>query len=208
MTSSAFSSANLGVCTIRKYGICISSKGRTSFCKIEETKIRRREMRLYYPRFTKLVVNFVMEKDPSIPRRNKVNWHYARDDPLFTTINVISRNEALICCTGYLPVAIPTRTSATLNHTKSIMLWLQEQFLLRQKEARRKANTESITKSEASHCPPRKEMKELVLHQGFPMHLIMTQNDISWKSSDDDQDEEQAQDDEEQIKMTLMKTSG
>ncbi|GKF32800.1 hypothetical protein Tco_0102598, partial [Tanacetum coccineum] len=31
--------------------------------------------------------NFVMEKDPSIPRRNKVNWHYARDDPMFTTIN-------------------------------------------------------------------------------------------------------------------------
>ncbi|GJT03022.1 hypothetical protein Tco_0824191 [Tanacetum coccineum] len=49
---------------------------------------------MYYPRFTKLVVNYVMEKDPSIPRRNKVNWHYARDDPMFTTINVISRNEA------------------------------------------------------------------------------------------------------------------
>ncbi|GJU28053.1 hypothetical protein Tco_1166674 [Tanacetum coccineum] len=48
---------------------------------------------MYYPRFTNLIVNFVMAKDPSIPRRNKVNWHYARDDPMFTTINVISRNE-------------------------------------------------------------------------------------------------------------------
>ncbi|GKC25255.1 hypothetical protein Tco_1027405 [Tanacetum coccineum] len=48
---------------------------------------------MYYPHFTKLIVNFVMAKDPSIPRRNKVNWHYARDDPIFTTINVISRNE-------------------------------------------------------------------------------------------------------------------
>ncbi|GJY23517.1 hypothetical protein Tco_0397175 [Tanacetum coccineum] len=27
---------------------------------------------MYYPRFTKLVVNFVMAKDPSIPRRNKL----------------------------------------------------------------------------------------------------------------------------------------
>ncbi|GKF74241.1 hypothetical protein Tco_0220573, partial [Tanacetum coccineum] len=26
---------------------------------------------MYYPSFTKLVVNFVMDKDPSIPRRNK-----------------------------------------------------------------------------------------------------------------------------------------
>ncbi|GJZ10610.1 hypothetical protein Tco_0545369 [Tanacetum coccineum] len=48
---------------------------------------------MYYPRFTKLIVNFFMSKDPSIPRRNKINWHYARDDPMFTIINVISRHE-------------------------------------------------------------------------------------------------------------------
>ncbi|GJX63816.1 hypothetical protein Tco_0296716 [Tanacetum coccineum] len=59
-----------------------------------ETKNTKKGSAMYYPRFTKLVVNYVMEKDPSIPRRNKVNWHYARDDPMFTTINVISRNEA------------------------------------------------------------------------------------------------------------------
>ncbi|GJT11950.1 hypothetical protein Tco_0858992 [Tanacetum coccineum] len=58
-----------------------------------ENKNTKKGNAMYYPRFTKLVVNFVMEKDPSIPRRNKVNWHYARDDPMFTTINVISRNE-------------------------------------------------------------------------------------------------------------------
>ncbi|GJT65487.1 hypothetical protein Tco_1016967 [Tanacetum coccineum] len=58
-----------------------------------ENKNTKKGNAMYYPRFTKLVVNFVMDKDPSIPRRNKVNWHYARDDPMFTTINVISRNE-------------------------------------------------------------------------------------------------------------------
>ncbi|GKC59088.1 hypothetical protein Tco_1086686, partial [Tanacetum coccineum] len=31
--------------------------------------------------------------DPSILRRNKVNWHFSRDDPMFTTIKVISRHE-------------------------------------------------------------------------------------------------------------------
>ncbi|GJV52196.1 hypothetical protein Tco_1447937 [Tanacetum coccineum] len=29
----------------------------------------------------------------SIPEETSFNWHYARDDPMFTTINVISRNE-------------------------------------------------------------------------------------------------------------------
>ncbi|GJR78774.1 hypothetical protein Tco_0149559 [Tanacetum coccineum] len=83
----------------------ISSVGRTSIFKIK-TKVRRRTCAMYYPRFTKLVVNYVMEKDPSIPRRNKVNWHYARDDPMFSTINVISRNEATQLYGAILPVAL------------------------------------------------------------------------------------------------------
>ncbi|GKD82008.1 hypothetical protein Tco_1348847 [Tanacetum coccineum] len=34
-----------------------------------------------------------MTKDQSILRRNKVNWHFARDDYMFTTIKVVSRRE-------------------------------------------------------------------------------------------------------------------
>ncbi|GKC07990.1 hypothetical protein Tco_0999600 [Tanacetum coccineum] len=48
---------------------------------------------MYYPRFTKVIVNFFMTKDQSTPRRNSVNWHYARDDYMFTTIKVVSRHE-------------------------------------------------------------------------------------------------------------------
>ncbi|GJR70034.1 hypothetical protein Tco_0016099 [Tanacetum coccineum] len=58
-----------------------------------ENKNLKKGNAMYYPRFTKLIVNFFMTKDPSIPRRNKINWHYARDDPMFTTINVISKHE-------------------------------------------------------------------------------------------------------------------
>ncbi|GKB06365.1 hypothetical protein Tco_0834598 [Tanacetum coccineum] len=71
-----------------------------------ENKSMKKGSAMYYPRFTKIVVNYVMEKDPSIPRRNKVNWHYARDDPMFTTINVISRNEATQLYGAILPVAL------------------------------------------------------------------------------------------------------
>ncbi|GKA99341.1 hypothetical protein Tco_0827278 [Tanacetum coccineum] len=42
--------------------------------QIENKNTKEGQMRgggMYYPRFTKLVVNFVMYKDPSIPRRNK-----------------------------------------------------------------------------------------------------------------------------------------
>ncbi|GKC32233.1 hypothetical protein Tco_1039527, partial [Tanacetum coccineum] len=48
---------------------------------------------MYYPSFTKVIVNFFMTKDSSIPRRNRVNWHFAREDPMFTMIKVVSRHE-------------------------------------------------------------------------------------------------------------------
>ncbi|GKE48379.1 hypothetical protein Tco_1479637 [Tanacetum coccineum] len=53
----------------------------------------KRSNEMYYPRFTKVIINFFINKDKSIPRRNKVNWHFARDDPMFTMIKVVSRHE-------------------------------------------------------------------------------------------------------------------
>nr|GEZ68114.1 hypothetical protein [Tanacetum cinerariifolium] len=48
---------------------------------------------MYYPRFTKVIIHYFMMKKPSIPRRNKVNWHYVRDDILFSTIKVVLRHQ-------------------------------------------------------------------------------------------------------------------
>ncbi|GJR35750.1 hypothetical protein Tco_1211434 [Tanacetum coccineum] len=53
----------------------------------------KRNNEMYYPRFTKEIFNFFMTKESSIPRRNRVNWHFARDDPMFTTIKVVSGHE-------------------------------------------------------------------------------------------------------------------
>ncbi|GKG44615.1 hypothetical protein Tco_0486053 [Tanacetum coccineum] len=48
---------------------------------------------MYYPRFTKVIVDYFMAKDPSISRRNKMFWHNARDDSMFTTISVVSKTK-------------------------------------------------------------------------------------------------------------------
>ncbi|GJT69176.1 hypothetical protein Tco_1028462 [Tanacetum coccineum] len=58
-----------------------------------ENKNVKRSNEIYYPRITKVIVNFFMTKDSSIPRRNRVNWDFARDDPMFTMIKVVSRHE-------------------------------------------------------------------------------------------------------------------
>ncbi|GKA79596.1 uncharacterized mitochondrial protein-like protein [Tanacetum coccineum] len=51
-----------------------------------ENKNVKKSNEMYYPRFTKVIINFFMAKDQSILRRNSVNWHYAMDDYMFTMI--------------------------------------------------------------------------------------------------------------------------
>nr|GEV39707.1 uncharacterized mitochondrial protein AtMg00810-like [Tanacetum cinerariifolium] len=58
-----------------------------------EHKDVKKSNEMYYPRFTKVIVNFFMTKDQSIPRRNNVNWHYAMDDQMFTTIKLVSKHQ-------------------------------------------------------------------------------------------------------------------
>nr|GEX06527.1 ribonuclease H-like domain-containing protein [Tanacetum cinerariifolium] len=58
-----------------------------------ETKNAKRGNEMYYPRFTKVIINLFITKDQSIPRRNNINWHFVRDDQMFTMIKVISRHE-------------------------------------------------------------------------------------------------------------------
>ncbi|GJT06857.1 retrovirus-related pol polyprotein from transposon TNT 1-94 [Tanacetum coccineum] len=54
-----------------------------------ENKESRKNKYMFYPRFTKVIINHFMSQDQSIPRRNKVDWHMANDDPILTTIRFI-----------------------------------------------------------------------------------------------------------------------
>nr|GEV27689.1 hypothetical protein [Tanacetum cinerariifolium] len=45
-----------------------------------EHKNQKTSNEMYYPRFTKVIIHHFLSKYPSILRRNKVNWHYVRDD--------------------------------------------------------------------------------------------------------------------------------
>nr|GEU91238.1 ribonuclease H [Tanacetum cinerariifolium] len=56
-------------------------------------KNQKKSNEMYYPRFTKAIIHHFMSKDPSIPRRNKVNWHYVRDDFMFSTIKLVSKHQ-------------------------------------------------------------------------------------------------------------------
>ncbi|GJZ62082.1 retrovirus-related pol polyprotein from transposon TNT 1-94, partial [Tanacetum coccineum] len=122
-----------------------------------ENKSTKKGSAMYYPRFTKLVVNYVMEKDPSIPRRNKVNWHYARDDPMFTTINVISRNEATQLYGAILPVALTNEDIRNSESYKEYYAMASGTIPPKTKGSKKKANTDAIPKQKPPTAPKEKK---------------------------------------------------
>ncbi|GKB51325.1 hypothetical protein Tco_0902078 [Tanacetum coccineum] len=101
-----------------------------------------------------------MEKDPSIPRRNKINWHYARDDPMFTTINVISRNEDTQLYGTILPVALTNEDIRNSESYKEYYAIASGTIPPKTKGSKKKADTDTTTKQKPPTVPKEKKEKK------------------------------------------------
>nr|GEV78372.1 hypothetical protein [Tanacetum cinerariifolium] len=71
-----------------------------------EHKNSKKRNEMYYPRFTKVIIHHFMSNDPSIPRRHNVNWHYVRDDYMFSTIKLVSRHQNTQQFGALLPIEL------------------------------------------------------------------------------------------------------
>ncbi|GKB43060.1 retrovirus-related pol polyprotein from transposon TNT 1-94 [Tanacetum coccineum] len=58
-----------------------------------KNKDAKKTNKMSYLRFKKIIIDYFMSKDQSISRRNKMFWHTARDDTMFTSMRCISRHE-------------------------------------------------------------------------------------------------------------------
>ncbi|GJW42514.1 hypothetical protein Tco_0071313 [Tanacetum coccineum] len=61
--------------------------------KLIENKDAKKTDKMSYPRFTNIIIDYFMSKDQSVLRRNKMFWHTARDDTMFTSMRCISRHK-------------------------------------------------------------------------------------------------------------------
>nr|GEU83131.1 hypothetical protein [Tanacetum cinerariifolium] len=81
-----------------------------------EHKDAKKSNEMYYPRFTKVIVNNFMTKDKSIPKRNKVNWYFAMDDHMFIMIKLVSRHQNTQQYGAILPVEL---TNEAIRNSES-----------------------------------------------------------------------------------------
>ncbi|GJV56435.1 hypothetical protein Tco_1457440 [Tanacetum coccineum] len=58
-----------------------------------ENKYAKKTNKMSYLIFTKIIIDYFMSKDQTISRINKMFWHTAQDDTMFTSMRCISRHD-------------------------------------------------------------------------------------------------------------------
>nr|GEU65696.1 hypothetical protein [Tanacetum cinerariifolium] len=114
---------------------CLTGKssGYDNFVYQVEHKDLKKSNEMHYPRFTKVIIHHFMSKYPSILRRNKVNWHYARDDHMFSTIKLVSRHQNTQHFSALLPIELTNEDIWNSNAYKELIS-LKQVVLVQMKE--------------------------------------------------------------------------
>ncbi|GJU19570.1 hypothetical protein Tco_1152912 [Tanacetum coccineum] len=105
---------------------------------------------MYYPRFTKVIVDYFMAKDQAIPRRNKMFWHYARDDFMFTTIRVISKHKDTQEYGAILPQHLTNQAMLEFEAFKNYRAYATGEKAPKSKATKKKTESESSPKTKPS----------------------------------------------------------
>ncbi|GJR10380.1 hypothetical protein Tco_0793032 [Tanacetum coccineum] len=147
---------------------------------------------------------------------------------MFTTINVISRNEVTQLYGAILPVALTNEDIRNSESYKEYYAIASGTIPPKTKGSKKKANTDTITKQKLPYQQKiiwKGKLKDYRIGGLSEADLTEVENskitkrrrvpdapnydsedDISWKSSDDEQDDEQAQDDEDADKNDVNET--
>ncbi|GJU04905.1 hypothetical protein Tco_1121335 [Tanacetum coccineum] len=114
-----------------------------------ENKNSKKNNDMYYPRFTKVIADYFMAMDQAIPRRNKMFWHYARDDFMFTTIRVISKHQDTQVYGAILPQHLTNQAMLESEAYMTYHAYATGEKTPIPKSTKKKADSESFTKDES-----------------------------------------------------------
>nr|GFA08668.1 hypothetical protein [Tanacetum cinerariifolium] len=132
-----------------------------------EHKDTKKSNKMYYPRFTKVIIHHFMSKDPSTPRRNKVNWYYVRDDHMFTTIKLVSRHQNTQQFGALLPIEL---TNADIRNSDAY----KEYYAVA---------------TEATPPKPKANEGTGSIPGVFDVPIDESEEEISWNSTDEEGDD-------------------
>ncbi|GJW49311.1 hypothetical protein Tco_0090662 [Tanacetum coccineum] len=99
-----------------------------------------------YPRFTKIIIDYFMSKDQSILRRNKMFWHTARDDTMFTSMRCISKHKDTQVYGTILPKELTNQAMLESNAYKTCYAFASGEKAQKPKYVRKKVDPDTSPK--------------------------------------------------------------
>nr|GEY31521.1 hypothetical protein [Tanacetum cinerariifolium] len=161
-----------------------------------EHKNQKKSNEMYYPRFTKVIIDYFMTRKPSIPRRNRVNWHYVRDDLLFSTIKVVSRHQTTQQYDAILPIELTTDDIRNIKAYKEYYACATGEAAPKPKASARKKKGGSAS-STTPPTPIATPTPTTTIVAAPRLSAAAKEEELSWNSSDDEDVDEQTKGREE-----------
>ncbi|GJV75747.1 hypothetical protein Tco_1507331 [Tanacetum coccineum] len=88
--------------------------------QIDNKEFKKQE-KMYYPRFTKVIIHHFLIQEKSLSWRNKIGMHTSKDDYLINTLRFVSRKEASQKYGAVLPDCL---TSPAMKESKAYKTYL------------------------------------------------------------------------------------
>ncbi|GKD64672.1 hypothetical protein Tco_1306780 [Tanacetum coccineum] len=99
--------------------------------------------------------------DQAIPRRNKMFWHYARDEFMFTTIRVISKHQNTQVYGAILPQHLTNQAMLESEAYMTYHAYATGEKTPKPKSTKKKANFESSPKTKLTQASKGKRIKTI-----------------------------------------------
>ncbi|GKE37658.1 hypothetical protein Tco_1461063, partial [Tanacetum coccineum] len=86
-----------------------------------DNKAHKKQEKMYYPQFIKVIIHYFLTKDKTVSWRNKIGMHTSMDDYMINTLRFVSANEVSQIYGARLPESM---TSLEMRETKAYKTYL------------------------------------------------------------------------------------
>ncbi|GJZ28751.1 hypothetical protein Tco_0573398 [Tanacetum coccineum] len=142
---------------IRKLG----HYGEIKYINDIDNKDSKKQDKMFYPRFTKIIIHHFFEKDKSISMRNITFMHTARDDSLLGTMRFVSRHEDTQVYGVLLPKAMMNQAKLNSDSYKTYYAIASGAEPPKSKKPKRKSNSAISFEETPSKKKPTKSKKDV-----------------------------------------------
>nr|GEV18604.1 hypothetical protein [Tanacetum cinerariifolium] len=153
-----------------------------------ENKNYKKKNDMCYPQFTKVIIDYIIKKDLSIPMKNTMFWHTAKDDPMFTTIRVISKHQTTQIYSAILPKQLTNQAMIESESYKTYYAYVTGEKTPKPKYVQKKADSETSPKKKPVQAPKGKRLKATAKKSSDD------EDDDADNQGDDDQDDDHVDD--------------